>query len=133
MRRSWRSCRRACSSAMVSSPCSPFTLITERALICVISITYDREEAGEDQRARACFEQLQAELAANGLLLLPAGNPIHGADERSGSVCRLAQDIKRAVDPAGILAPGRYAPGGTGPARAEIDAASRQSQSLSPR
>ena len=47
-------------------PMLSFTLITDRALICVISITYDRDEAGEDQRARDCFEQLQAELAAAG-------------------------------------------------------------------
>ncbi len=90
-------------------PMLSLTLITERALICVISITYDREEAGEDRRARVCFEQLQSELAAKGYISYRLG--IQSMDEMNaqGAYASLLEQIKRAVDPAGILAPGRYA------------------------
>jgi 4-cresol dehydrogenase (hydroxylating) flavoprotein subunit len=103
-------------------PMLSVTLITERALICVISITYDREEAGEDRRARACFEQLQAELAAKGYISYRLGIQSMGEMKTQGAYASLLADIKRAVDPAGILAPGRYAP--------EVN---RKTQSLSPR
>jgi 4-cresol dehydrogenase (hydroxylating) flavoprotein subunit len=90
-------------------PMLSITLITERALICVISITYDREQAGEDRRARACFEQLQSELAAKGYISYRLGIQSMQQMKAQGAYGALLGDIKRAVDPAGILAPGRYA------------------------
>jgi 4-cresol dehydrogenase (hydroxylating) len=103
-------------------PMLSLTLISERALICVISITYDREVAGEDLRARVCFEQLQAELAAKGYISYRLGVQSMDEMKAQGAYGSLLADIKRTVDPAGILSPGRYA----------ADANSR-AQSLSPR
>src|SRR5580704_4522629 len=47
-------------------PMLTITTITERALICVSSITYDREQPGEDERALSCYETLREALAAKG-------------------------------------------------------------------
>ena len=103
-------------------PMLSITLITERALICVISITYDREETGEDQRARAGFDQLQTELAAKGYVPYRLGIQSMDQMKAEGAYASLLGAIKHAVDPAGVLAPGRYAMDST-----------RQTQSLSPR
>jgi 4-cresol dehydrogenase (hydroxylating) len=89
-------------------PMLSITLITERALICVISITYDREVPGEDQRAMLCYLDLQDELAAKGYVPYRLGiQSMHPMDAQ-GPYARFLAAIKRAADPAGILAPGRY-------------------------
>ena len=84
------------------------TLITERALICVISITYDRESPGEDERAMACYAELQKELSAKGYIPYRLGIQSMGEMEAHGPYARFLEAVKRAADPAGILAPGRY-------------------------
>lgn len=88
-------------------PMLSLTLVTERALTCVISICYDRDVEGEDTRARACFEELRAALTAEGyhpyrLGILPPEN--RGDSSYDAVIGRL----KAALDPRGVLAPGRY-------------------------
>ena len=41
-----------------------FTLITERAMVCVSNIAFDRREADEAARAAACYRELTAQLIA---------------------------------------------------------------------
>ena len=89
-------------------PMLSVTLITERALICVISLTYDREVAGEDDRARACYEELQAELEQAGYPPYRLGIQSMKLAGGSGAWSRLLETIRNSVDPGGILAPGRY-------------------------
>ena len=91
-------------------PSISMTLISERALCCVISISYDRSERGQDERAMACYHHLQQELTAQGYYPYRLG--IQGMSEmsRQDGYCRLVGAIKEAVDPNGILAPGRYHP-----------------------
>jgi 4-cresol dehydrogenase (hydroxylating) len=84
-------------------------LITERALICVISITYDREMPGEDQRAMDCYAELQKQLSGKGYTPYRLGIQSMGEMNAQGTYARFLEGIKRAADPAGILAPGRYA------------------------
>ncbi len=98
-------------------PMLSITLITDRALICVISITYDRDQSGEDQRAMACFEELRELLAAKGYLPYRLGIQSMGSARAEGPYGRFLEGIKRLVDPAGILAPGRYGVGYTEPQR----------------
>lgn len=89
-------------------PMLSITLITDRALICVISITYDRDEPGEDQRALACYHELEEELRSKGYLPYRLGiqsTLTLKGDEPYG---KFLEGIKRAADPDGILAPGRY-------------------------
>ncbi|MEO7145348.1 MAG: FAD-binding oxidoreductase [Bryobacteraceae bacterium] len=91
-------------------PMLSITLITGRALICVISITYDRDVPGEDGRAQACYAELQTTLLAKGYPPYRLGIPSMRQMHAYGPYGELLEAIKRAVDPAGILAPGRYAP-----------------------
>ena len=89
-------------------PMLSITLITERALVCVISLTYDREVLGEDERARVCYDELQNELEAAGYRPYRLGiqSMSHAASEDASG--RLLEAIRNFVDPKNILAPGRY-------------------------
>lgn len=89
-------------------PMLSITLITERALICVISITYDRETPGEDQRAMACYAELRQQLSAKGYVSYRLGIQSMGEMKAQGPYARFLEGVKRVADPAGILAPGRY-------------------------
>jgi 4-cresol dehydrogenase (hydroxylating) len=83
--------------------------IRERVLHHHISIIYDREEAGEDERAMLCYEELSKRLTHAGFL--PHRLPRHRSDvlgTAEPEYRRLLRAIKASVDPNGILAPGRY-------------------------
>jgi 4-cresol dehydrogenase (hydroxylating) len=91
-------------------PMISITLLTERSLACVISITYDRDVPGEDAKAMACYRELQEQLESAGYYsyrLGIAGMGVQGGREAYSEV--LAK-IKQALDPNSILAPGRYVP-----------------------
>jgi 4-cresol dehydrogenase (hydroxylating) len=92
-------------------PSISMTLITERAVACVISICYDRGEPGQDDQAMACYRHLQQELVGRGYYSYRLG--IQSMSEMSGSdgYAGLVRALKNAVDPNGVLAPGRYQPG----------------------
>ena len=90
-------------------PMINITLLTERALCCVISISFDRNVPGEDQKALECHDQLLTELTDAGYYpyrlsthamdKVPPAEPSHSA---------LLKTLKDALDPNGIMAPGRY-------------------------
>jgi len=90
-------------------PMLSITLNTDRSIICVIALTYDREVPGEDERAADCCGELEAELSAKGYppyrLGIQSMNQLNGG----GAHGRLLAAIKKYVDPENILAPGRYA------------------------
>jgi len=83
----------------------------ERCIDLTTAIVYDRETPGEDQRAMACHDELIGKLQAAGFLPYRLG--IHSMaqlpqpSDASRSVLR---SLKDALDPRGILAPGRYEP-----------------------
>jgi 4-cresol dehydrogenase (hydroxylating) len=89
-------------------PMLSITLFTERALTCVISLTYDREIAGEDGRARACQKELEAELNEAGYLPYRLGIQSMAQAAGSGAYGRVLESIRESVDPGRILAPNRY-------------------------
>ena len=91
-------------------PSISMTLITERAVACVISICYDRREPGQDDQAMACYRRLQRELTERGYYSYRLG--IQAMSEMNGpdGYGALVRAIKDAIDPNGVLAPGRYQP-----------------------
>jgi 4-cresol dehydrogenase (hydroxylating) len=91
-------------------PSISMTLITERAVACVISICYDRREPGQDDQAMACYLRLQRELTEQGYYSYRLG--IQAMSEMNGSdgYGALVRAMKDAIDPNGVLAPGRYQP-----------------------
>ena len=99
-------------------PSISMTLITERAVACVISICYDRHEAGQDDQAMTCYQYLRHELTDRGYysyrLGIQAMAEMNGAD----GYADLMRVLKNAVDPNGVLAPGRYQAGESGASKA---------------
>jgi 4-cresol dehydrogenase (hydroxylating) len=88
-------------------PAISLTMISGRALACIISLTYDREIPGEDERAMACYRDLMRLLAQQGYHSYRLAVGTMSAMEGS-AYTDLLDGIKAAVDPRGILAPGRY-------------------------
>jgi 4-cresol dehydrogenase (hydroxylating) len=82
---------------------------TERVAYLVALLVYDRDEPGADEAAMRCHDEVLARLSAAGyppyrlgvqsMDALPAPRDDHGA---------LMERLKRALDPADVLAPGRY-------------------------
>ncbi|HTB13311.1 MAG TPA: FAD-dependent oxidoreductase [Bryobacteraceae bacterium] len=89
-------------------PMLSITLNTDRSIICVISLTYDRELPGEDERAQRCCDELETELGARGYIPYRLGIQSMSRMDASGAYGRLLSAIKNYVDPESILAPGRY-------------------------
>lgn len=89
-------------------PMLSLTLVTERALTCVVSICYDRAVDGEDARAMACYQDLLDTLAAQGYYSYRVGIQAGDHLQRGGAYDAVLAALKQALDPRGILAPGRY-------------------------
>jgi len=89
-------------------PLISITLITERAITCVVSISFDRDVPGEDQRALTCYRELLARLTAAGYHSYRLGIQAMGQWHCDDSAAPLLARLKAACDPAGIVAPGRY-------------------------
>jgi 4-cresol dehydrogenase (hydroxylating) len=89
-------------------PMISLTTITDRALACVISISFDRDVAGEDERALACSRELLRNLAAEGYYSYRLSIGAMPAMAQPDSYSGLLTMLKKTLDPNGILAPGRY-------------------------
>lgn len=83
--------------------------VTQRSIDMTVAILYDTDVAGEDERAFACHEQMMQKLVLEGYIpyrlttqLMDSQPP---AQDDYG---KLLQQIKKALDPNNILAPGRY-------------------------
>jgi 4-cresol dehydrogenase (hydroxylating) len=89
-------------------PMISLTMITERSLACVVSIAFDRDEPGEDERAMRCYRHLLEKLAAEGYYSYRLSLASMASAESPGIYSSILREVKRVFDPAGILAPGRY-------------------------
>ena len=89
-----------------------FSMINERALGGVLTVAYDKDDPDEAARARACHDEVFANMLEAGYIPYRVGNHAMGRlDPEGDSYWRTVGAIKAALDPAGILAPGRYQPG----------------------
>ncbi|HJZ96096.1 MAG TPA: FAD-binding oxidoreductase [Candidatus Solibacter sp.] len=91
-------------------PMISLTVLTDRTLSCILSLGYDRDVAGEDDRAMACYRELLDRLALQGYYsyrLSVGGMKSMG---EPGTYHKVLESLKQALDPNGILAPGRYVP-----------------------
>ena len=92
-------------------PSVSITLISERSLDCVVNLAYDRDIPGEDGRAMDCHDDMLAQFCAAGYYPYRLGiQAMRKMPPKTASYDRFFADIKSAVDPNGILAPGRYLP-----------------------
>lgn len=92
-------------------PAISMTMVTERSLTCVISITYDRDIDGEDEAALRCLKALKDRLSGLGYYSYRLGVQSMPQAKNENVYDRLIESLRGLVDPANILAPGRYAPG----------------------
>jgi 4-cresol dehydrogenase (hydroxylating) len=92
-------------------PALSITLLTERTLACVISIAYDRDSNGEDANAMECYRELVATLVRSGYHFYRLGIQSMEQMNVPGAYSDLLAVLKRTLDPADVLSPGRYYPG----------------------
>ena len=92
-------------------PLITVSLITERAMVSVITISYDKDDPGECKRAQECYDAFFSLIMAQGYV--PYRTNIHTMKklaERSQTFWEITKKIKSVLDPEGIIAPGRYQP-----------------------
>ncbi|MDC0711678.1 FAD-binding oxidoreductase [Stigmatella sp. ncwal1] len=85
--------------------------VSARCAYLVVAIIYDREAEGEDVRAMECYHALQQALGGAGYYPARLGiqAPVLPFTPEDDSQAVL-KALKAALDPRGILAPGRYLP-----------------------
>lgn len=88
-----------------------FTMTNERALCCVTNIAFDRREVDDVARARSCYGELIELLMSHGYVPYRCGPETMPKLLRgSAGFWDVVADLKQALDPNGIIAPGRYQP-----------------------
>ena len=86
-----------------------FSPTSQRSMNGYISLMYDREVAGEDERAMACHDALMRALIALGHYPYRLGiQSMHALPPARGAHDLFLNGIRRVLDPHGIIAPGRY-------------------------
>jgi len=93
-------------------PGMTLTLINQRNIDNVISISYDRSVDGEDERALICYQELSNSLINKGYYPYRLGTHNMGlfSDHADSEYLSLLKGLKKYMDPQGILSPGRYIP-----------------------
>lgn len=85
------------------------TLLTERTLDCVISLVYDRDIEGEDEKALACHDELFEILTNKGYFPYRLSSHAHKAySEIDSSLLPKLKKIKKVLDEDNILSPNKY-------------------------
>jgi hypothetical protein len=91
--------------------CLTLTAVNSRCFDCTLPLLFDRDNEEEVQNAQACYAELMSACKRAGYLPYRLGVQAM-ADETSDSdvFWSVVKKLKAALDPKGILAPGRYAP-----------------------
>jgi len=90
-------------------PAITTTFLSERCLEHVISINFDRDVDGEDDKARQAFETLLSALLAEGYFPYRLPTFAQGLmDSAQGGYRQLLTTLKTALDPGRLFADGRY-------------------------
>ncbi|OAI42249.1 hypothetical protein AYO40_01955 [Planctomycetaceae bacterium SCGC AG-212-D15] len=88
-----------------------YSSATPRSLCAVLTVCYDRTNAAETRRAHECHDFLHNALMTAGYVPYRAGNlSMDRLAERSEVFWDVVADLKEALDPGGVLAPGHYEP-----------------------
>ncbi|MDB5933879.1 MAG: FAD-linked oxidase [Massilia sp.] len=92
-----------------------FSMINERSLGGVITVAYDKEDPAEVERAKQCYRALFDTVMRAGYIPYRVGiQSMAGLDPHGDVFWKVVSRIKRALDPDGIIAPGRYEPARAG-------------------
>jgi 4-cresol dehydrogenase (hydroxylating) len=102
--------RRVCGQYGVL-PLMTMTSLSDRLFDGTVPLLFDRDSDQEAMQAEACYHALFREGKKEGFLPYRIGSQhMHLAVDPALPFWQLVSRLKRAVDPAGIMAPGRYAP-----------------------
>jgi 4-cresol dehydrogenase (hydroxylating) len=89
--------------------CITFTAVNERSFDCTLPILYDKSDPAETKRAAECHDELFRACMDKGYIPYRLGIQsmagLVGGDDVFWDV---VQKLKQALDPRGILSPGRY-------------------------
>ena len=89
-----------------------FSMINERSLGGVITVAYDKEDPEEVARAQRCYGTVFDLVMKAGYIPYRVGNQSMAELDPHGDVYwKTVAKIKAALDPDGLIAPGRYQPG----------------------
>jgi 4-cresol dehydrogenase (hydroxylating) len=92
-----------------------FSMINERALGGVLTVAYDKEDPAEVERAKGCYRALFDAVMTAGYIPYRVGiQSMAGLDPHGDVFWKVVSRIKAALDPDGIIAPGRYEPARAG-------------------
>lgn len=92
-------------------PLMTVSMLNGRAAALVCTIAFDASDAAARSRATACHQALWAAAVAAGYPpYRAASGDVHGLKAAQASYWQAVQKLKSALDPAGIIAPGRYGP-----------------------
>lgn len=92
-------------------PLITLTSLTDRCFDSTIPLLFDRGDAGQTARAAACFDALFEAGRSHGLVPYRLGiQAMNCVTSMPSPFWDLVGTIKSAIDPDGIIAPGRYSP-----------------------
>ncbi len=92
-------------------PLITLTSLSPRCFDSTVPLLFRRDDAAETARARACYEALFRAGQARGFLPYRLGaQSMTMATRMETPYWRLVRDLKTAIDPHDIIAPGRYSP-----------------------
>jgi hypothetical protein len=92
-------------------PLLTLTSLSERCFDSSVPLLFDRSSRAETDRARACYFTLLEEGSKQGFMPYRVGiDAMEWLTSKPGAFWHLVAALKTAIDPHGILAPGRYAP-----------------------
>lgn len=84
-------------------------LMTTRAMEGVVSLAFDRRSEAQTRAAHACIQEMEARYMEQGYPPYRVGiNSMHRVVHEDDSFWRTVRDLKQALDPNNIIAPGRY-------------------------
>lgn len=90
---------------------SSFVFINPRTLIAIAHIVFDRDDEATCTRAKACIDRLLEVLVAKGFPPYRVGiQSMNALDPAGSNFWKTIRRLKTALDPDGIIAPGRYLP-----------------------
>jgi 4-cresol dehydrogenase (hydroxylating) len=91
-------------------PMFTLSLLNGRAVVCVTTLYFDRADPARRAAARACHDELLDALLAHGNVPYRLGVDSMARLPADAPYWQLIDRLKAALDPKGILAPGRYHP-----------------------
>jgi 4-cresol dehydrogenase (hydroxylating) len=90
-------------------PCITFTTVTHRAFDCTLPILYNKEDPEETQRATQCYQDALDSCMQAGYIPYRFGiQSMQELVKKEDGFWEVVGRIKKALDPNGILSPGRY-------------------------